>query len=100
MNEKKIELRDHNEATKKLYENRPEVKKKIEENPDPMLQLQSQILELRLEKGLSQKELAKKAGTKQTVISRVERGVNQPSIDTIQKIAKALDRKVKIKLEA
>lgn len=99
MSKDKIELRDHDQATKKLYENRPEVKKKIEENPDPMLELQSQILELRLEKGLSQEELAKKAGTKQTVISRVERGVNQPSIETIKKIANALDRKVKIKLE-
>jgi len=100
MSKDKIELRDHDKATEKLYENRPEVKKKIEENPDPMLELQTQILELRLEKGLSQEELAKKAGTKQTVISRVERGANQPSIDTIQKIANALDRKVKIKLEA
>ena len=99
MSKDKIELRDHDKATEKLYENRPEVKKKIEENPDPMLELQTQILELRLEKGLSQEELAKKAGTKQTVISRVERGANQPSIDTIKKIANALDRKVKIKLE-
>jgi len=99
MSKDKIELRDHEKATEKLYEDRPEVKKKIEEDPDPMLELQSQILELRLEKGLSQEELAEKAGTKQTIISRVERGANQPSIDTIQKIAKALDRKVKIKLE-
>jgi len=100
MSEDKIELRDHEKAMEKLYEDRSEVKKKIEENPDPMLELQLQILELRLEKGLSQEELAKKAGTKQTVISRVERGANQPSIETIQKIANALDRKVKIKLEA
>ena len=99
MSKDKIELRDHDKATEKLYEDRPEIKKKIEEDSDPLLELQSQILELRLEKGLSQEELAEKAGTKQTIISRVERGANQPSIDTIQKIAKALDRKVKIKLE-
>jgi len=100
MSKDKIELRDHEKATEKLYEDRPEVKKKTEEDSDPLLELQSQILELRLEKGLSQEELAEKAGTKQTIISRVERGANQPSIETIQKIANALDRKVKIKLEA
>jgi len=98
-NEENIKLRDHGEATKKLYENRPDVKEKIEENPDPMLEIRSQLLELRMEKDLTQKQLAEKADTKQTIISRLERGANQPNIKTLQKVARALDKKVKIKFE-
>ena len=68
------------------------------EGEDPVYQLRKRILELRLEKGYSQEELAKKAGTKQAVISRIENGESEPRLETINKIAKALDKKVKIEL--
>jgi transcriptional regulator with XRE-family HTH domain len=50
---------------------------------------------LRLDKGLSQEELAARAGMRQSVISRIENGESEPRIETVNKIAKALNRKVK-----
>lgn len=53
------------------------------------------MLLLRLDKGLSQEELAARAGMRQSVISRIENGESEPRIETVNKIAKALNRKVK-----
>lgn len=44
----------------------------------------------RKEAGLSQEKLAEKAGLSTVFISRVERGVESPSVDNLTKIAKAL----------
>jgi len=50
-----------------------------------------QILrELRRERGLSQEALALKAGLQRNYISLIERGVNQPTITTVFKLASAL----------
>ncbi|MBU0896694.1 MAG: helix-turn-helix transcriptional regulator [Candidatus Omnitrophica bacterium] len=46
-------------------------------------------------KGLSQEELAEKANIHPTYIEVIERGEQAPTLDTIEKIAKALDIKVK-----
>ena len=53
---------------------------------------------LRLDEGLSQEELAARAGMRQSVISRIENGESEPRIETVNRIAKALNRKVKIDL--
>src|SRR5271169_2875311 len=44
----------------------------------------------RLDLGLSQEELANRAGLHRTYITDVERGSRNPSLDTIQKLAGAL----------
>ena len=44
---------------------------------------------------LSQEKLAEKAGLSTVFISRVERGVESPSLDSIVKIAKALGVRVR-----
>lgn len=49
-----------------------------------------QILELRLIKNLTQKQLAKKIGTKQPSVARVERGALAPSLTFLYKIAAAV----------
>ncbi len=56
------------------------------------------IIKKRIEKGLSQKELARKIGTKQSAISRLESGTYNPSISFLQKVSEALDAKLKISL--
>lgn len=56
------------------------------------------IIKRRIEKGLSQKELAKKIGTKQSAISRLESGTYNPSLSFLQKVGEALDAKLKISL--
>lgn len=55
-----------------------------------------QIIRKRLKKGLSQKQLAEKIGTKQSAISRLEGGNTNPSIAFLEKIAKALGGKLQI----
>lgn len=48
------------------------------------------ITEARLHAGLTQSALAKKIGTSQPAIARIERGSALPSLSFLQKIAKAL----------
>lgn len=51
------------------------------------------IYDLRTEAGLSQRELAEKMGTTQSVISRLEEGGGARNrIDTLARVATALDR--------
>lgn len=45
----------------------------------------------RVAHGLSQEKLAERAGLHRNFISLIERGVNQPSIDTLFQIAHALE---------
>jgi len=52
--------------------------------------LQDQIKSLRLRLGISQSELARRAGYSHEFISQVERGVKSPSIKALQKIARGL----------
>lgn len=54
------------------------------------------VIEKRLEKGMTQAELAKKIGTKQSAISRLESGSYNPSVNFLEKVAKALDSDLKI----
>lgn len=49
------------------------------------------VAERRQEKGLSQRELAEIVGTTQSAIARLERGGRPPRIDTLLRIADALD---------
>jgi len=57
------------------------------------------IIRKRIEKGLSQKELARKIGTKQSAISRLESGNYNPSLSFLQKVSEALDARLKISLK-
>lgn len=51
----------------------------------------NKITELRKEKGLSQRQLAKALGTSQANLSRWEQGLNEPSIIECWKIADYFD---------
>ena len=55
------------------------------------IELGRTILDLRLARGWSQKELAERAGTKQAIISRLENGHLNPSLEMVQRVAKSLD---------
>lgn len=60
------------------------------------LEIAYQILKLRKQKGIFQLELAKKVGTRQSNIARIEAGQQNFSIDTLEKIASAFKRELKI----
>ena len=49
------------------------------------------VQRLRRERGLSQEELAARSAVHQTYLSGVERGVRNPTVTVLQKIAVALD---------
>lgn len=48
----------------------------------------------RREKGLSQEELGFESGLHRTYVSGVERGVRNPTIEVLEKLAKALDKSI------
>jgi len=55
------------------------------------------ILRARVEKGMTQAQIAKKMGTTQSSIARVESGKSHPTIPFIQRLADALDMKLEIR---
>ncbi len=54
------------------------------------LQIAKSIIEARLKSGLTQKDLAKKLKTRQSVISRVETAKTTPSLSFLKRLAVAL----------
>jgi ribosome-binding protein aMBF1 (putative translation factor) len=65
----------------------------------PYYQLISQLIEARIKKGLTQEQLAKKIGTKQSAIARIESGNANPSIAFLEKITTAIGAKLKIQVK-
>lgn len=61
------------------------------------LQPEFAVLRARIERGLTQQEVAHRIGTKQSVISRLESGRSNPSVAFLKKLAKALNTHLEIK---
>ena len=57
-----------------------------------------QVAERRQAQGLSQRELAELVGTTQSAIARLERGGRPPRIDTLLRIADALECELVVEL--
>jgi ribosome-binding protein aMBF1 (putative translation factor) len=74
----------------------PEFKKEWDRT-EPEYQVLAEIIKARIEKKLSQRELAKKAKTTQAVLSRIENMTVSPSIQLVQRIAEAMGKKLEIK---
>jgi len=54
----------------------------------------NQLLELRLDHGISQTELAQRTGIAQAEISKIERGIVEPRTGTLARLARGLDARV------
>lgn len=67
-------------------------------NSETQYQLGKQIIKARMDSKLSQTTLAKKAGTTQAVISRIESAYVSPSVQLIDRIAQALGKTLEIRL--
>lgn len=61
--------------------------------------LAKQLIDKRLKKHISQRELAKRADTTQAVISRIETMNANPSLNTLQRIASVLNAKLRISFQ-
>jgi len=59
----------------------------------------SQLIAIRAEKKVTQKELAKSMGTKQSAIARLESGNYNPTLEFLQRTAEALGRKLVVNFE-
>lgn len=59
----------------------------------------AQLISARLEKGLSQEQLAKLIGTQRSNICRIESGSQNLSVDMLVKICSALDKEINFSLE-
>lgn len=62
----------------------------------PKYEIIKEIIRERTKQNLTQKQFADKVGIKQSNISRLENGNYNPSIDFLQKIAKALGKKLHV----
>ena len=65
----------------------------------PEFALIKALIEARKKKGFTQTQLANKIGTKQAVISRLEIGQANPTLDFLKRLASALGSKLVIRLK-
>lgn len=61
--------------------------------------LASAVIDARNRAGLTQQELARRMGTTQPVVARLESGRTRPSMRTLERVAKATGSRVLIRFE-
>ena len=65
---------------------------------EPAYKIARELIRLRKRQGLSQTEVARRAGLKQPAIARLESGAVTPTLGTIQRVAQALGKQVEVSL--
>ena len=64
----------------------------------PKYDLIRAILDARIKKGVTQKELARRAGTTQSAIARFESGVGNPTLDFLTKVSAAVGARIEVRM--
>lgn len=77
--------------------NDPEFKK-LWKQSKPKYELSRQLIKKRLEKKMSQGELAKKSGTTQAVISRLENSTFNPTVELLERVSAGLGSKLTLSI--
>jgi ribosome-binding protein aMBF1 (putative translation factor) len=67
---------------------------------NPVFALRREVKRARRRSGLSQRELAQRMGTKQSVIARMELGQSTPDVKTLRKLAEVTGSQLVIRLDA
>lgn len=62
----------------------------------PQYEMISQLIKLRKEQGISQQELARRTGLKQSAVSRLETGNYNPSLAFLERIARGIGKELHI----
>jgi len=65
----------------------------------PQFELACQLIDARLRQGLTQAELARKVGSSQPAIARMESGSYNPSLKMLKRVAAATDSALVVRLE-
>ncbi len=86
------------ETHKKLLLKNPEFKKVYEESRLEY-EIARALIRARIEKRLTQAQLAKKLKTRQSVISRVESGQSTPSLSFLKRLAVVLDTSLSVQFK-
>jgi len=90
-------MKDWNEIKKKWLKD-PEFKRLYEES-QPEFEIAKAIIRARIERKMTQKELARRMHTTQSVISRVEQAGTSPSISFLKRVAKALNASLQVQFK-
>lgn len=77
----------------------PKFKKNYDQTR-PQYEIVVALIKKRIESGLTQTDLANKIGMKQSSIARIEAGVGNPQLITLQKIASGLGLRLETSLKA
>ena len=80
---------------KKLLLKDPKFRKALKES-QLEYQVARAVIKARIEKGLTQEELAHKLKTRQSVISRLETAKTTPSLSFLKRVAQALNTSLKV----
>ena len=64
----------------------------------PQYEIVDAVIAARIDQNMTQSELAERANTKQSNISRFESGNYNPTLDFLQKIARALGKNIEVRL--
>ena len=86
------------EKHKKLLLKNPEFRKIYEETRLER-EIATALIRARIEKRLTQTQLAKRMKTKQSVISRVESGQTTPSLSFLKRLADVLDTSLSVQFK-
>ena len=70
----------------------------VEKRLKPVLDLADDVLELRMERGWTQAELAERVGTKQANISRLENGLANPTLRFLEKLGEVFETELLVRL--
>jgi transcriptional regulator with XRE-family HTH domain len=74
------------DITNEIAQRNPEALERVKKNL--AFQIGLMVMNARIRKGMTQEELAKKIGTKQPAIARIESGSSLPSLTILDKIAR------------
>ncbi len=90
-------MKDWNILKKELLQN-PELRNKYEAT-ELEYQIAHAVIGARVKMGYTQKQLADKLQTKQSVISRLESGTTTPSLSLLKRLAQALNTSLKVQFK-
>ncbi|MBI5326130.1 MAG: helix-turn-helix transcriptional regulator [Ignavibacteriae bacterium] len=88
-----MKFREHRSKLKKDLEFEKEYKKLI-----PIYDIIRLLIKYRIEMGITQEELARRIGTKQSAISRLESTQKLPSLNILNSIANAMNLEINFRL--
>lgn len=81
---------------KNTYLADPSVKEEYE-NLEPEFQIVQSIIDARIERNMTQQELADSTGINRTDLSKLENGNANPSLKTLKRVAAGLGKRIEIR---